>query len=240
MEFTQEDLANEIWKPIKGFPNYEVSSIGRVKGLNYANTGLPNILKPKKQPYPTVSLRLNNKNNYIRIHRLVATAFLPNPENKPCVDHINGNPQDNKVSNLRWVTHKENMQNPTTRKRCSVSAKEKKLSIETKNKIRAKTTGENNPFYGKTHSIESITKMKQSLLTEEFYRKNCKPIIQISINGLEKREWISIAAAAKELDCDKECISRVLRGNRLSYKGYIWRYADNPNEIFDRYFAKKA
>ena len=66
----------------------------------------------------------------ICLHRIIAELFIPNPDNKQCVDHINGNPLDNTVLNLHWVTHQENMNNPITSKHISESNKGRKFSEE--------------------------------------------------------------------------------------------------------------
>ena len=99
-----EEKAEEIWVPVKDNWAYFVSNRGRVKTyLGY----YPKIGVNKSTGYCRVVL--NGKG--FKLHRLLAQAFIPNPENKPEVDHIDGNPLNNCLSNLRWCTHAENMRN---------------------------------------------------------------------------------------------------------------------------------
>ena len=98
----------EIWQPIKGYKGiYEVSNLGKIK--SYA-LDKPHIkkLSYKRMGYPYTMLYKNGRGQWVNIHRLIAKTFIPNPKNKPQVNHIDGNKQNNKVSNLEWVTHSEN------------------------------------------------------------------------------------------------------------------------------------
>ena len=97
------------WEYVKGYTGlYSVSSEGQVQSHL---TGI--VLKPavNHKGYLIVQLSLSGSKRNHRIHRLVAEAFIPNPENLPEVDHINGDRQDNRVENLRWVTGSANTRN---------------------------------------------------------------------------------------------------------------------------------
>lgn len=136
----------EIWKPVKDFEGlYEVSNMGNVRSLNYRCTGEIKILKPgkDKRGYLKVNLYKSSKYSSKRVHRLVATAFIPNLDNKTQVNHIDGNKQNNTVSNLEWCTNSENMQhawrtglrNEETKRKISESLKGKHHTEETKKKM---------------------------------------------------------------------------------------------------------
>lgn len=102
---------SEYWIEVKGHPRYMVSTMGRVKCLDYYGRGKKKILKPclrNKKGYLSVNIDKKRMN----IHRLVLESFIPNPEGKPEIDHINTIKTDNRIENLRWVTHKENDSNP--------------------------------------------------------------------------------------------------------------------------------
>ena len=121
------DAGIEIWKPIAGYEGYyEISNLGRVKSVDRYITckGHPYHVKEciksialTASGYPAVSLSKNSKVVQVPIHQILMKAFVPNPENKPAIDHINTIKTDNSFRNLRWVTFKENSNNSITLQR---------------------------------------------------------------------------------------------------------------------------
>lgn len=120
---TVDFIENEVWKKIHNSNGYFISNLGRVKRHKYyktTNEHVEYLLVPTKRgkkinspnssSYYCVGIWYND-NKYKResIHRLIAIAFIPNPENKCCVNHIDGNTYNNSIDNLEWVTNEENL-----------------------------------------------------------------------------------------------------------------------------------
>lgn len=199
-------MKKEYWRPIVGYEGlYEVSSLGRVKSLNYRRTGKEKILNPgNNDGYLHVNLCKNGEIQSKLVHQLVVEAFIPNPENKPFIDHINTIRNDNRVENLQWVTSKENANNPITKQHYSESKK-----------------GEKNPFFGKVYTEEE----KRKLFEIQPIKKN---VVCLKDNKVIKF-YLSLHAVEK----DGFQIPNVIaccKGRIKSHKGYNWRYA-TPDEI---------
>lgn len=115
-------MKKEIWKDIKGYEGfYQISNLGKVKSLkrtiSFRRNGVNNTIKVKtiilspgkyRGGYLQVSLNKRGKGTTNKMHRLVGQAFIPNPENKPCINHLNGIKTNNYAQNLEWCTYEEN------------------------------------------------------------------------------------------------------------------------------------
>lgn len=127
----------EVWVDIKGYEDlYQISNFHNVRSLKKDGSYLilkQYVLVRHNLPYKFVTLSKCGTRKTAYIHRLLAEAFIPNPENKREVDHIDGNSLNNSVSNLRWCTTKENASNPITvqRKRLNCGKKKQVGIVET-------------------------------------------------------------------------------------------------------------
>lgn len=157
------------------------------------------------------------------VHRMVALTYIPNPENKPEIDHIDGNPLNNNVDNLRWVTRQENEMNPITRQRISKVHKGKIISQEQREKLRLCNLG-------KKQSEETIKKRADKLrgrkrpqhITDILLKVNRKPIICIVKATNETLYFESQRQAAKTMNLSVAMVSRCVLGLCKSRK-YIWK-----------------
>ena len=113
-------MEDEVWKDIPGYEPYQASNLGRIrngkkgKTENCKKLGTPLKTIVTERGYEELKLSINKQRVHMLVHRLVALAFIPNPDNKQFVDHIDTNRLNNNVSNLRWTTISENANNPNT------------------------------------------------------------------------------------------------------------------------------
>ena len=101
-------MNEEIWKPIKDYEgHYEISNQMNVKSLKRGKEKLLKLAKSGNGYFIVDLYKKGYKNKICLVHRLIAEAFIPNPENKPTVNHINGDKADNRIENLEWATDSE-------------------------------------------------------------------------------------------------------------------------------------
>ena len=117
----------ETFVKVVGFENYEVSNLGKVRNMK---TG--KILKPilRRDGYLVLCLYGHNKQKHLLLHRIIATAFVDNPDEKPCVNHIDENKTNNDLSNLEWCTAKENLVHGTRMKRIAEKLSQKVIQLD--------------------------------------------------------------------------------------------------------------
>lgn len=238
-------MTEEVWRDIKGYENlYQVSNLGRVRSLDRwvkCKNGSVTQFKGRivaacndKHGYKVLNLWKDNKFKQKKVHQLIAQAFIPNPENKPYIDHINTIKHDNTVvlnedgsvnyekTNIRWVTAKENMNNPTTKINLGNGQRGKKQSSETIEKRVSKLRGRKRSFIP--------------------HPKQWVPVVQFTLDNKPLKIWDSITHAQNELGIRH--ITSACCGEYKSSGGYKWKYlndylADLLEEIQDEDMAKE-
>ena len=221
----------EEWRDIGGYEGlYQISNIGNVKSLgrlvNYKNKGKKwqegKILKPlNKRGYLCVGLW---KNGYIKnysVHRLVAQAFIPNPNNLPQVNHKNEIKDDNRVENLEWCNNYYNSQYGTRNKRIAEKMKGRHLSEETRKKISKAHKGKTTWIKGKHLSEEHKRKISEANKNG----KCSKPVLQIDIKTNEIiKEFPSTREIQRQLGFDENAIRHCCKGITKTSCGFKWQY----------------
>ena len=226
------DDMEEIWKDVAGYEGlYQVSNMGNVFSIRRKK-----ILAKRydEKGYCSSFLCSNGSGCNFSNHRLVYENFV---EKIPCdleIDHINGVRDDNRLSNLRVVTHKENMNNPTTIKKMKSKVGElspsfgRKLSEDAKNKIRAFLLSDKNPRRGSCLSEAHRMKISKAQigkkLSEQTKLKISKAIVQYSLDNTFIKEWQSATVIQRELGFNKSNICNCCKGKFKYAYGFIWKY----------------
>lgn len=191
----------EIWRDVKGYEGlYQVSNIGRVRTLAHITNGKPQramirkAVRNAKTGYLYVSLSKNGIAKNVTVHRLVAIAFVDNPEGKQTVNHKNENKCDNRAENLEWMTLPENLRYGTHDERARLN--------------RPDMSGDKHFNYGKFGSEATTHKGR---------------VIGVNIHDGSVVEFDTAATASRVLGLSSGQLCDHLKGRYKSCGGYRWR-----------------
>jgi len=243
-------MEEEIWKDIPGYEGrYQASSLGRIRSLNYHQTGKVGILVQRlnTNDYFFVLLYKNGAREFISVHRLVCAAFHKNPKGYPCVNHKDENHHNNRADNLEWCTHKYNCNYGTRKQRIYESIPKRPVAqfamdgkhVATYDSIglAARTSGAGTGSiwgccvgrndiakgYFWLYADDSAISEKVRRLTDKHTRDH---IIQINLKGEEVCRYRNANAASIKTGIEPSTILKCAKGRRKTAGGYEWRYAD--------------
>ena len=241
----------EIWKDIEGYDGkYQISDLGRIRSFACDEKGKLLSVRANKQGYFYTSIYGFGTVKSFKIHRLVAKAFIPNPNNYPCIDHIDRDKSNNRATNLRWCTLSDNQHNENTiRYRQEHSPKGSKnvrsQAVEQRtldNKLikvygsineAARETGLHsttirtrcymidNTWGGYRWSFANPNHASDVMRQPHIYKKS---VIRVSRNGMTKK-YSSLSEAAKDSGIKASLISNCLHGQTHTAGGFNWEFA---------------
>lgn len=216
---------NEIWKDIEGYEGlYQVSNLGRIKSLSRITTSHKRsvyqtkemIMKYKKsRDYNSIGLSKYGNTKYYRVARLVASAFIPNPDNLPQVNHKDCNKRNDYASNLEWCDAKYN---------CNYADHNKKLSIAAKKRFQDPIQYEKQLEIVRRNAASTLWREKQRIA--QMKNSNCKKVLQLNMNGEVLQSFLSSKEAERVLGIKAQNIGQVCLGRKVQTGGYKWRYAE--------------
>lgn len=225
---TQEWLINksfigEIWKDIPDYDGlYQVSNLGRVRSLDRtvkSSYGAVQNIKGKiikyknSRGYACVSLSKNGIVKYMRVHRLVALVFIPNPHNYPQINHKDCNPYNNQSENLEWCTQKYNNNYGSHNIKLSAS---RKMLYKNEDFRRKCSASFKNKWKNPTQPMISVLK--------DMIKKNCKRVQQINVDGVVVAVYNSTKDAFESTGILAQNIGQVCLGRQKTAGGFIWKY----------------
>lgn len=239
----------EQWKTIiinDEETHFMISNYGRVRNLKTQHWKHKGLLKPRHNPhtgYYTNDIKVGDKWVTFYIHRLVAQAFIPNPEELPQVNHKDGDKSNNKVSNLEWCTAEQNMEHcfrnelNSQAKPCNVYTLKGEFVgrydsfREAARQLNIKSPDGENPKHKSVthHSNQYQWRIDGDDTPVSDISETCKyfkcGVVALTKDGKFVKAFETISQAYEWLGAGHSAISQVCKGKRNSYKGYKWVYA---------------